>query len=363
MKGLKVLIIFLFAQLPMLPVCACTTAIVGSKASKSGKPMIWKQRDTDNPSNVLVFIPETDSTLAYTAIFNADDVERNAVYGGQNTSGFAILNNMSYNLASSKYDVRNGMVMRLALETCRTVNDFEAMLANMSPRLCSSNFAVLDSTGACAYIEAADSSLTRFDAPMDGWLVRSNFSLSGSKDGPAGYARYESAYKLMSRHRGKFDPKFLIDGLGRSFYNDVLGYDASSWTRSRYAYDEDFIARPSTSASICIDGNTIWAVIGYTPGAIMIPVKVGPRIPSCIMPSDALDGRCRSNDLASELKLLMHPLPRDARRKYIDFKELRRIRKIVRKYDRKCQELYEKADHSPDALNSIFEQFKNEVIR
>ena len=45
---------------------ACTTAVVGAGASESGRPMLWKQRDTGNPFNVLVHIPAADGRYAYT---------------------------------------------------------------------------------------------------------------------------------------------------------------------------------------------------------------------------------------------------------------------------------------------------------
>ena len=86
---------------------ACTTAVIGAGASESGRPMLWKQRDTGNPFNVLVHIPAADGRYAYTAVFNADDLARNAVYAGSNEKGFAIINNMSYNLAKGNYDALN----------------------------------------------------------------------------------------------------------------------------------------------------------------------------------------------------------------------------------------------------------------
>ena len=35
---------------------ACTTAAVSSGASASGRPMLWKQRDTSDPYNRLVHV-------------------------------------------------------------------------------------------------------------------------------------------------------------------------------------------------------------------------------------------------------------------------------------------------------------------
>lgn len=361
MKRILTVALLLLLQAAFVSSFACTTAIIGPQASASGKPMIWKQRDTDNPSNVMVHVPATAKTMAYTALFNSDDVERLYVYGGQNEAGFAILNNMSYNLASRKYVPTNGTVMRLALEKCTTVDEFETMLREMPGRLCTSNFAVLDSTGACAYIEAADTSVARFDAPADGWLVRSNYSISGSEDGPSGYARYESAYRLMKRHRGPFSPADLIDGLGRSYFNAVLGYDASRWFRRRFAFDEDFIPRPTTTSSICIDGDRVWAAVGYTPGTLMVPftVKDGFGMPSCIQPSGEYDGGCAADALGAAVKSRMHPLPRDAARKYVDFREFRRVRKIVRRYEKQLAGM---AGADPAEIDALFEQFRTEVI-
>lgn len=365
MRKLATVFLLILIESSFVHTLACTTVIVGPQASKSGKPMIWKQRDTGNPSNVIAYIPATETTLAYTALFNSDDVGRRASYGGQNTAGFAIVNNMSYNLATSEYDARNGTVMRLALESCSSVDEFEKFIRNMSPRRCSSNFAVLDSTGACAYIEAADSTVVRYDVQPDGWLVRTNFSFAGDEDGPSGYARYESANFLISHHRGKFDSAFFIDGMGRSFYNDVLGYDASGAVRRRFVYDEDFIARPTTSASLCVDGDVIWAAVGYTPGAMMIPFSVadGENIPACIKASEGLGGCCASNEIANELKSRMHPLPRDGGKKYIDIKVFRHVRRIIRKYERKCLEMYCSGNASASDYDSLFDSFKEEVTR
>ncbi len=331
-----------------LPSEACTTAIVSAEASGTGRPLLWKQRDTDNPFNSVYYIAATDTSFAYTALFNVSDTRRRSVYAGANEKGFAIINNLSYNLASGEYDARNGSLMRRALESCATVDEFEAFLMAENPRFCEANFGVIDASGAAAYIEAADSSVTRFDVPKGGWLVRSNYSYSGRPDDPAGYARHESAFRLMSRHKGKFTPHFLIDKMGRSFYNAVLGYDASRRFRRGRAFDEDFIARPSSVSSICFDGTgTMWAAAGYTPACYAMPLKVCAPLPSCIT---------EANSFADSLKHVMHPLPRDAAEKYIDFSIARPIMKTVRRYEKKAAALVGKNEE----LDELFEQFKKE---
>lgn len=337
---------------------ACTTAIVSAQASATGRPLLWKQRDTGNPFNTMAYVHSTDSTFAYTGLFNLNDTRHRSVYAGENEKGFAIVNNNSYNLAVSRYEPKNGVFMRRALEKCTTVDEFEAMLRAENPRIVETNFGVVDANGGAAYFEAADSSFRRFDVPEGGWLVRSNYSLSGSADGVdfnesgtsryyrTGYARYLTASALMSGHKGKFTPAFLIDGLGRSYYNEILGYDASKRFACGMAYDEDFIPRPTTTSSICFDGcGIVWTCIGYTPASYAMPLKVCAELPSCL---------AEANALAEKLKREMHPLSRDSGVKYIDFRIARRIMKTVRRYEKEAASM----PGDNDALDKLFERFK-----
>ena len=335
---------------------ACTTAIVSAGASGSGRPLLFKQRDTSNPYNVVVNIPSTDGKYAYTAVFNASDKTRRSVYAGSNEKGFAIVNNMSYNIAEGDYDADNGSVMRRALECCASVDEFEAMLLAEESRECASNFAVTDAGGAAAYIEAADASVTRYDVPEGGWLVRSNYSVSGREDEPSGYARYETAHSIMSSHKGKFTVSDLIDGLGRSWYNAVLGFDASRKFRRGLIYDEDFIPRPTTVSAVCFDGPSVmWTAVGYTPACFAVPVEVLGEIPVCVGPTDP-EGRAPASVLAEKLKAEMHPLPRDAARKYVDFRVVRPIMKTVRRYEKTAAGLLGR----PDEIDALFEEFKKQ---
>lgn len=344
----KALFIFLLALAFSLPSFACTTAIVSAGASSTGRPLLWKQRDTGNPFNTLVFIAATDTSYAYTALFNVSDNAYRNAYAGSNERGFAIVNNMSYNIAVADYDAKNGEFMRRALERCATVDEFAAFLDAENPRRIASNFGVIDADGSAAYFEAADSSITRFDVPEGGWLVRSNYSLSGRDDEPSGYARYETAFRLMSRHHGKFTPHFLVDGLGRSFFNAALGYDASARFRKGRSYDEDFIPRPTSTSSICFDGaEVIWAAVGYTPACYAVPVLSCSPLPECLS---------EANALADSLKHAVHPLPRDGAKKYVDFSLLRPVLSLVRRYEKSASSLVGKNEE----LDLLFDKFKNE---
>lgn len=321
---------------------ACTTVIVSSGASSTGRPLLWKQRDTDKPFNVLRYVK--GEKFSYTAVFNAEDKECKSAFGGANEAGFAIMNNASYNLSRSEYDAKNGVVITKALATCSTVEDFELLLKTWpSPRKIESNFGVADAYGSAAYFEVGDEDITRFDVEEGAYLLRTNFSLSGREREGSGMVRYETASYLLSRHKGKFSPEALIDGLGRSFYNFRLEKDMSKRSGA-IALDVDFIPRFTTVSSICIEGvkqgeplnsTVLWTAIGYTPCCYAVPVWVaaGNEIPSFLSPSEQ-DGMASANVLANSLMAKAHPVDRDGKGKYIDLSLVKPIMKIVRKFEK-----------------------------
>ena len=71
MKKLFILLLAVLAAVFPPEAEACTTAIVSAEASASGRPLLWKQRDTDNPHNVVAYV--SGGKYAYTAVFNASD--------------------------------------------------------------------------------------------------------------------------------------------------------------------------------------------------------------------------------------------------------------------------------------------------
>lgn len=339
----RILLIVWLAVLSLVPVGeadACTTAIVSADASRTGRPLLWKQRDTDNPYNVMRYI--SGGRYAYTAVFSASDKTFKRAFGGANEVGLAVINNASYNLAEKDYDEwDNSKVINTALATCRTLADFERLLAEWpAPRAVEANFGVIDAYGGAAYFEVGDTKVTRYDVAPGGWLVRTNFSVSGRDGEGSGMARYETAEFLMSQHTGKYAPVDLIDGLGRSFYNYELGADMLAAAPAGVAVDLDFIPRFSSVSSICIEGvvagddpaaSVIWTAIGYTPACYAVPVWVAAKdeFPSFLKP-DAEGGAAPANLLARDLLEYVHPADRDAAEKYIDFHRLTPILSAVR---------------------------------
>jgi hypothetical protein len=301
--------------------------------------MIWKQRDAADDYNRLVHV--RGAKYAFTALFPTADIRCTKAYAGINEVGFAISNNLTYNLRPDSLGVagtRNGEWMTLALGNCRTVEEFEAMLAAEAHpmRLCS-NFAVIDAWGGAAYFEVSDTAYVRFDVPPGGYLFRTNYSLSGDPSRGRGFARYATMERQMAAQaRRGFTPAFFLE-TGRTFRNVLTGEDDLRTVSGDYLYEHDFIPRSTTTASVVIegvapfgqaDGGILWCAPGYTPCCYAVPVWVaaGERIPAM------LAGEAPANRLAVALKRSIRPLEWDE--KYLYVKSLRTILKEVRKAER-----------------------------
>lgn len=340
----KLLLSCLFATASVPGVLACTTVIVSARQSSTGRPLMLKVRDTKDSLNHIVHFRGEE--YSFTALVNSLDTLRNSVWAGANDRGFCIMNSVSYNLRPDSLENKpyEGLVMKAALGACATVDEFEDYLRKMSkPCGLETNYGVIDAVGGAAYFEVWDYGYTRFnvsDAP-EGYLVRTNFSLSGRKDEGKGYVRYESARKLLAgRAPGKISPRFLIDGIARSFYNGTLGRDLSKGRipRGGLVNVDDCIPRPTTTACIVFegiagddprDGVVLWCTLGYPPVCAAVPVRIsdGDNIPEPL----------RKPDLhALDLKARLMPVSRDGGQKYLDMKTLRRrLLPVVRRTEKR----------------------------
>ena len=194
------------------------------------------------------------------------------------------MNTASYNLNNddipeSQMD-REGVVMKLALEHCATVNDFEQLLLSLPmPLGVEANFGVIDAQGHGAYFETGNYSFKRFnleDAP-NGVLTRTNYSYSGRPDEGMGYVRETSEKYLLAPHiaAADFTPALFTEEISRTFYHSLLGKDFTH-SGDEWIVDQDFIPRRLSTASIVIEGvspgespalTTMWIALGYPPCA------------------------------------------------------------------------------------------------
>lgn len=261
---------------------ACTSMVVSAKASANGRPLLWKHRDTGADNNFLYRVEPTDSTYGFTGLFNGGDSLLTEAWMGVNDCGFAIMNTASYNLApdTAKVKDREGIVMKKALEVCRTVDDFALLLTALPrPMGVQANFGVIDALGGAAYFETNDVGYTRFDASESdsGVLIRTNFSTTGNVEDGMGYIRYAAAETLAAPFiaTGTMAPEIFTEILSRSYYHGLTGHDYMAMDE-RYVANSDFIPRDISTASIVIEGVEaggnpedirIWAAMGYPPCA------------------------------------------------------------------------------------------------
>ena len=287
----QVLISLLMAAVALVA-WPCTSAIISGSKTLSGRPLLWKHRDTGCPDNRVELIKAHDDCFEFVAIFDANDSADTAAWTGFNERGFAIMNTASYNLNNDSVPEsdmdREGVVMKLALEHCSTVNDFENLLKSLPrPMGVEANFGVIDASGNGAYFETSNYSYKKYDladAP-DGVLIRTNYSHSGREDDGMGYIRFSNATHLLSPHieAGDFEPWMFTEQFSRTFYHSLFGKDYTH-SGEEWLVDQDFIPRRSSTASIVVEGilpgeplalTTMWIALGYPPCADTFAARLG----------------------------------------------------------------------------------------
>ncbi|MBT8444580.1 MAG: peptidase C45, partial [Gammaproteobacteria bacterium] len=142
----------------------CTVGVACGKATPDGRPLLWKTRDTSSRHNEVVRF--TDGKYEYLALVTAG--QNRSAWAGSNEKGFCIMNSVStdFRRGGAGNGPGNGRMMKIALQSCATVADFEALLkkTDESGRRTRANFGVIDATGAAAVFETSPDSYTRFDA-------------------------------------------------------------------------------------------------------------------------------------------------------------------------------------------------------
>lgn len=329
----------------------CTSMIVSGRASDSGRPLLWKHRDTGADNNFIARVEPTDSTLGYVALFNAGDSLLAEAWMGMNDAGLAVMNTASYNLApdTAVYKDREGAVMTMALRRCQTVDDFGQLLSTLPrPMGVQANFGVIDARGGAAYFETDDNGTTRYDVAdsPDGVLVRTNFSVGGADGQGSGYIRCNTACRLTADAVAarSVSPVTLTEDVSRSFYHSLTGHDYLA-EGERFVVNQDFVPRDISTASIVIEGinpggdpadMVMWAALGYPPcspvGRVTlteIPADFGPdagwRSPAC--------------ERARDLYRSAIPYPGGSGPRYLD---LDILRPIIADMHRRSMSVYEK---------------------
>ena len=151
----------------------CTTGVASGRATADGRPILWKNRDNSAAMNneVNYF---TDGKYNYLAVVTVG--QPGSAWMGVNEKGFCIENSVISDLPrGGQSGAGNGGFMKLALQTCANLADFEALLktTNVSGRRTLANFGVIDAEGGAAIFETSHVDYVKFDAndPIDGARV------------------------------------------------------------------------------------------------------------------------------------------------------------------------------------------------
>lgn len=278
---------------------ACTSAVISGKVTPDGRPLLWKNRDTDFMQNHVAYVAgERYDFIADVNSANFPGLKE--AWIGTNSAGFALMNTQSYNLVEVKdgeeRGAANGRIIYRALEVCATIEDFRHFLDTIAkPSLIEANFGAIDAKGGAAMFEVDYHKYIMYDAnnPKDapyGYIARTNFSFAGEVNRGAGYVRYMEAEQVLMKASatGGVTPQGIFNDLSRSFHNCMLGIDLKSGDFNRpqgsgWFVDQDFIPRSSTSCSVVVQGvkpgekaelTTMWTLLGYPPTGIAVPLWV-----------------------------------------------------------------------------------------
>jgi len=272
---------------------ACTIGVASGRATADGRPLLWKNADGryDGDREVVCF---KDGRFKYLAVVPVGASD--GVVAGINELGFCIINAVAFNLPDvSKRGVDGNGIMKWALQQCVTADDFEKFLkqTNVSGRTSTSNIGVIDAFGGAAIFETGNFSYTRFDATdpkvaPQGYIIRANFALTGSRGRDSGKTRYTRANQLWQQ-------AFQNEQLGyryvlRKVCRDLSNAEKVNYTLSEMEATEDgthhvlnnrnAISNPGTGWVAVFHGvkpdenpslTTFWAILGNPILSLAVP--------------------------------------------------------------------------------------------
>ncbi|MFZ1520092.1 MAG: hypothetical protein WAU11_15040 [Ignavibacteriaceae bacterium] len=291
----KLLLLWYFLFVLTVSVNPCTTAVVSGKMTDDGRPLLLKNRDADALQNKLVYF--FDGKYRFIGLVNSEDKDNKDVWCGFNAAGFGIMNSASYNLKINDTTTiadLEGRIMKMALETCATLKDFEKLLNDLpKPLGVEANFGVIDANGGAAYYETDNFKFIKYDAndpsvAPNGYLIRTNFSVAGEENKGYGYIRYSTASGLFENQtkKGKLSFEFLINDVPRCLIHSFTNTDLTkslpaAQKEPNYIFFRDYIPRHSSSAAIVVQGvkenesaslTTMWTILGFPLTSVIIPV-------------------------------------------------------------------------------------------
>ena len=395
MKTIKTLTLIVILSIAMTEAYACTTAIISGKYTVDGRPLMLKQRDSQRIKNV--YVSGDSAKYAWTAVVPIEDKSNRGVMYGQNEVGLAVMNSTSYNLLQKTDNpLKSGNIMCWALERCATVDEFEAMISEMKYFSYGSNYGVMDAQGHVAYFECGHLGYKKYDADdptvaPHGYIVRSNFSMSGDMEDGKGFSRYNKAVEILEEAYNKKNiswrtllkmSRCLEHGMTRINLYDQMPADEHA---EDIAYFCDFIPRYTTASTYMVQGvrkgespllTTGWTCISSPLATVTIPVWTIPmaELPKCIKRDD--NGHCLLVDWATMMKSYIWPLEYSDGQNYIRLGRLinrsgtgllQQIQpiedEILKRGEKLQQQFYKKNDIDKEKLKKYYDWVDDYVKR
>ena len=341
MKKYRLLIILCLMLIATQNSKACTTFLISGKSTADGKPILFKNRDTDNMQNSLAFF--TDGKYKYIGLVDGSETRSKMVWGGYNETGFAIINSAAYNNNigdTTKLIDQEGVLMKLALQCCRTLEDFEKLLLTLpEPLGVDANFGVIDASGGAAYYETGNFRFIKYDAndpavAPNGILIRTNHSLSADVTKGFGFCRYNTAKIALNKalEEKNVSPRYLINNLSRNLTHSLTGTNLLDEIPEQkdipaYKFFIDYITRYSTASAIMVVGAKdqhhvgeamMWTILGFPLTSVAVPVWIaaGDELPKSVtMDKDLKSPLCKA---ALLLKEDCFPIKYDNGKNYIN---------------------------------------------
>jgi len=275
----------------------CTSAVISGKITPDGRPLLWKNRDTSDPNNKVVYLK--GEKFCFIGVINSTDINALHVWQGINSQGFAIMNTNSTDLSMGPgTGGQNGIFMKRALGECADVAEFEELLNRTNgQRNVATNYGVIDARGMACFFETRNDSFVKYDAdnPKDapqGFIVRTNFAFSApEKNQGGGYIRYERDLHVLEEAAAKkrITHRFLLQEVSRDLINEKLHSDPykkvrrTSFENPLYINTSDTISRNSTVSVSVFHGApspekaflaTMWVLLGQPVTSVAVPLWV-----------------------------------------------------------------------------------------
>jgi hypothetical protein len=324
---------------------SCTSIIISGKYTIDGRPILWKNRDTDDLQNAIMYF--RDGKYEYMGLINSNDPKGESIWIGYNSAGFAIMNTASYNLIDRDtidLEGQEGILMHLALKECANVEEFEQFLLKYpKPMGVEANFGVIDANGGAAYFEVDNFGYKKLDvndkkiAPF-GYLIHTNFSFTGDATKGSGQIRYKTAEDLFfeAAQQNNLSVRFILQHVSRSLWHSFTKVDLRNehspiaWEQ-KFVFFEDFIPRYLTSASVVIQGvkpgenveyTTMWALLGFPLNTVLTPLWLceAKNLPGLVVLNE--NNVAPLCDKAMNLKDLLFPVKKSYGKKYINVNAL-----------------------------------------